>query len=89
MRLLQAVETLEDVKMQSQDTQKTNVISLFDSKKKAEAAAPEQQKTEGEGSTEGLTFDEVMKQNAKNKERMERERANANKSVLRSYRIKH
>jgi hypothetical protein len=34
-------------------------------------------------------FEDVMTKNARNKERLAKERANANKSVLKSYRIKH
>lgn len=69
--------------MQGQDADKANVISLF-AAKKAQAEG-EDKKPEGEAPS----FLDVMKQNAKNKERLEKERNSANKSVLRSYRIKH
>jgi hypothetical protein len=35
------------------------------------------------------TFEDIMKRNLANKERLRQERLNANKSVLKSYRIKH
>lgn len=38
---------------------------------------------------EFLSFAELEQRNAENKERMEKERSTANKSVLRSYRIRH
>ena len=37
---------------------------------------------------EELSFEEIMKRNKENAERMARERNSGNKSVLRSYRIK-
>ena len=70
--------------MQGQDSQKTNVVSLFSGRNKgaeAEAAA--------NGAIDDESFDDVMERNRKNKERVEKERLNANKSVLRSYRIKN
>ena len=74
--------------MQGPDTQKSNVISLFDARKQAtenaETSSPVHQTEES-----GLTFQEIMNRNQKNHERLAKERANANKSVLRSYRIKH
>lgn len=76
--------------MQGQDTQKANVVSLFDARKKVEKteAAPTQD-ADAQPPVKAESFTDVMQQNAKNKERMEKERLNANKSVLRSYRIKH
>ncbi len=69
--------------MQGQDTQKQdNVVSLFTARQQAKAA----DKTEAPAQTE--SFEDVMTRNAKNKERVEKERLSANKSVLRSYRIK-
>ncbi len=63
----------------------TNVVLLFDKKKKEET-----EKTEPVAKTETEeTFEETMKRNEETKKRMEKERLNANKSVLRTYRIKH
>lgn len=59
----------------------TKVISLFDAKRKVSE--------EEEESTEGMTFKEIAERNHKNAERLRKERNQANKSVLRSYRIKH
>lgn len=36
-----------------------------------------------------MSFEEVQEYNRKNEERLRKERLQANKSVLRSYRIKH
>ena len=73
--------------MQGEDTQKGNVISLFETKKSA--AEAESADAKSDGAKAGESFMDVMKQNAKNKERLEKERLTANKSVLRTYRIKH
>ena len=73
--------------MQGQDTQKGNVISLFESRKAVTEA--EEAAAKSEGQKAGESFMDVMKQNAKNKERVEKERLSANKTVLRTYRIKH
>lgn len=90
MWLLQAVrhcQKSEDTEMQGQDTQKTNnVVSLFAGRDKAQNADTDSSATSAE---DAKSFEDVVAKNAKNKERMEKERANANKSVLRSYRIKH
>lgn len=64
------------------DTSNSNVVSLFRAKKSTEDNGKEEEEEEEE------RFEDVMARNAKNKERMARERANANRSVLRSYRIK-
>ena len=75
--------------MQGQDTQKTdNVVSLFANRDKAKEASASASSTGG-APEEAKGFEDVMSKNAKNKERLEKERASANKSVLRSYRIKH
>ena len=75
--------------MQGQDTQKTdNVVSLFSSREKAKETSPSQS-TASASPADAEEFKDVMSKNAKNKERLEKERASANKSVLRSYRIKH
>lgn len=73
--------------MQGSDTPKTNVVSMFSSQKEGVEA-----QSNGAHSTSSNTsesFAEIMERNLKNQARMAKERANANKSVLRSYRIKH
>lgn len=74
--------------MQGQDAQKPNVISLFESRKKA-MEAEQNEAASAAVAQEALSFGDVMALNAKNKERLEKERLTANKSVLRSYRIKN
>jgi hypothetical protein len=76
--------------MQGQETQNENVISLFSARK---AEAQPQAAAEGEKAAEGdkpaESFEEIMRRNQANKDRMAKERSSANKSVLRSYRIKN
>jgi hypothetical protein len=74
--------------MQGQDTQKSNVVSLFNARKKEDETSANLQDSPI-SSTDEESFADVMARNMKNQERMAKERANANKSVLRSYRIKH
>lgn len=96
-KLRLAVTTLEDRLMQGQDSEDTKVVSILSQHKKDETLAknrPAEQDTQdskdiAKDLKESKDFLEVMRQNQKNKERIERERANANKSVLRTYRIKH
>lgn len=45
-------------------------------------------KAQEESTEETLSFEEIMKQNEKKKAEMAKKRAEANKAVLRSYRIK-
>ena len=71
--------------MQGGGTSDTNVVSMFTSRqaqKRDEADAKDE-------TGEPPSFDDVMSKNMKNKERLEKERLAANKSVLRSYRIKN
>ena len=65
-----------------QTPEKSNVVSLFEAKKNIEES--EDTKPESE-----MTFEEIMTRNKRNADRMKKERGQANKSVLRSYRIKH
>lgn len=67
-----------------QNTEKNNVVSLFDAKKKAAEAHADDVKSESD-----MTFEEIAARNKRNADRLSRERNTANKSVLRSYRIKH
>jgi hypothetical protein len=73
--------------MQGSGTQPTNVVSMFATRQAQERKAADEAKTEE--SAEAPSFDDVMSKNQKNKERLEKERLAANKSVLRSYRIKN
>ena len=57
----------------------SKVVNLFDRK-------VEEKKEETEEET--MSFEEIMRRNAENKERMRKERAKANKGVIRSYRLK-
>ncbi len=76
--------------MQKNDSGSEKIISLKDAKsmkEKAASAVPGQ-----EGENQKSLFDllvETMNQNHKNKSRLEKERKDANKSVLRSYKIKN
>ena len=63
--------------MNTETQENHKVISMFDRK-------PE---SKGDDSEE-LTFEEIVKRNMENKERMRRDRAKANKGVIRSYRLK-
>lgn len=74
--------------MQGQDTPKTNVVSLFSSHEK-DGESQANQSAQPTSGSDSETFAEIMERNLKNQQRMAKERANANKSVLRSYRIKH
>jgi hypothetical protein len=85
--------------MQDQESQGTKVVSIFskktgkeETKKKSSESVDSQESKDKLASSPQETppgFNDVMKQNQLNKERLEKERASANKSVLRSYRIKH
>lgn len=74
--------------MQNQETQKPNVVSLFAAREKAAAKTHDQPATD-DTAPKAESFQDVMERNSKNTERLAKERANANKSVLRSYRIKN
>lgn len=74
--------------MQGQDTQKNNVVSLFEAREKNSHESANPTGTSAATVPEE-SFADIMARNARNKERMAKERNSANKSVLRSYRIKH
>jgi hypothetical protein len=75
--------------MQGPNTQNTsNVVSLFASRNK-EQASGESSCTAEEIKPGEEKFDNIIERNMKNNERLRKERLNANKSVLRSYRIKN
>lgn len=76
--------------MQGHNTADSKVVSLFESRSKSKEENADTAQASSESKAEETpSFQDVMKQNQKNKERLERERLSANKSVLRSYRIKH
>lgn len=60
----------------------SNVVTLFGPKKKEE---DEKEKVE----EPSFDFSDVVVQNQKKKEKLDKERSQANKGVLRSYRIKN
>lgn len=66
-------------------TEKTNIVSFF-AKKQEKSDEPQEEKTQEQVDAE---IKASMERNKKNQERVAKERANANKSVLRSYRIKN
>lgn len=57
-----------------------DVVSIFDRKRKSEA-----ENTKAETKKD---FDEIARKNKENKERLRKERSQANSSVLKSYKIK-
>jgi len=67
---------------------KSKIISLSEKKKSIQDGMKELQ--EGwEDEEAQMTFDEIMAANQIKKDKLAKERNAANKSVLRSYRIKH
>lgn len=79
--------------MQGQESQGPKVVSIFTKKKTSETQKEQVTETQSVSPTVETgtppSFSDVMKQNQVNKDRIAKERASANKSVLRSYRIKH
>ncbi len=73
--------------MDSQD----KVVSLFSFKAKQAMKAENQNSlnTELAANIKPEDFNSLMKKNESNSERLRKERLKANKSVLKSYRIKH
>lgn len=63
-----------------------DVVDIFDRKKKPAPAKKDDTKDEEKGEDD---FEALQKKNDANKRRIEQERLNANKGVLRSYRIKN
>ena len=69
--------------MQNTDQNESNVISIFDAKKQAK------KKEESPSNETSLDdFLDIMKKNAENKARMQKERNKSNKGVIRSHRLK-
>jgi hypothetical protein len=72
--------------MQGQTTEPTSkVVSLF--KAREQKAAVDAEATSE--AKPGESFEDVMRRNAENRERLRKERSKANQSVLRSYKIKN
>lgn len=69
-----------------QEQRNDNVISLFDQKKAVSAG--QLASGHSEEINDEQAFLEVMRRNAENQQRLRQDRNKANKSVLRSYRIK-
>lgn len=65
-----------------QTTDKSNVVSIFANKNSLK-------EDEENIQDDDLSFEDVMTRNKRNADRLKKERGQANKSVLRSYRIKH
>lgn len=65
------------------DNNENKVVSIFDKSRTSQKSK--------EGSAEGDNFDfeSIMKKNAENKYRQNRDRAKSNRGVIRSYRLKH
>jgi hypothetical protein len=68
------------------ESNKDKVVSIFSARQKADSQTPD--KSSDAETQSGLSFEEVMRKNAENLDRMRRERLQANKGVLKSYRIK-
>lgn len=78
------------LEMQGQDTEKSsNVVSLFGNRANQPTSESLDTAPATKTEAEAEEFKDVISKNMKNRERLAKERANANKSVLRSYRIKH
>ena len=72
--------------------QDSNVISLFEARKKAstsELMASDNLAENHDDETAEQDFHSVQERNMRNQQRLIKERLNANKSVLKSYRIKN
>ncbi len=69
-------------------TETNKVVSLFDAKKPAQENV-QAAKADSEVKPTELTFEETMRRNMENHQRMQKERLKANSSVLKSYRIKN
>ena len=67
------------------------VVSIFAARDKANAAmsAKEAPEAQAAKSQEDISLKEIIERNTRNQERMAKERSSANKSVLKSYRIKN
>jgi len=72
------------------ESNKEKVVSIFSARQKVAVPASQEsgQVESHDANGDAKSFDEVMRKNAENLERMRRERLQANKGVLKSYRIK-
>lgn len=66
-----------------------DVVSFKQKKKeRTESAMEKNSPSNRTRETQHMTFEEISRRNAENAERLKKERSQANKNVLRSYRIK-
>jgi hypothetical protein len=72
----------------TQDYETYKGDNMSDDKVVSITDAPKKKDTDTKQDTEELSFEEIVKKNMENKERMKRERAKANKGVVRSHRLK-
>jgi hypothetical protein len=70
--------------IQRKEISMSKVINFFQAKRELENKEEDEVPQE-----EQLSFEEIIKKNERNKERIRKERSQANRSTLRSYRIKH
>lgn len=81
-------------------TDKENVIPMFkkgkNTPKTRQATTPENDGALEEGvpakqakESKGMSFSDIMKRNAENKDRLKKERLKANQKVIRTHRLKH
>ena len=66
----------------------SDVINLFGSKKGEEKKKEKKSDLQADSSKQGLSFAEIAARNAANRKRIEEERKQKNKNVLKSYRLK-
>ena len=71
--------------MQESQSDESKVVSIFDAKKKRNETEVETELKEN--SVESF-FEDIMKKNKSNKDRLQSERNKSNKGVIRSHRLK-
>jgi len=76
---------------QNKSAQTDNIVSLFAARQEAarKAKVETTESASGENPPTSESFNDLMKKNAENEERLRKERLKANSSVLKSYRIKN
>lgn len=72
------------------ETKKTiETISKDAADKPRIATADQHEETSSTTSDKGMSFSDIMKRNAENKDRLRKERLKANQKVIRTHRLKH
>ena len=66
---------------------KNNVINLFEARKKLEEKKNPKKKKMTKEEKDSYDFSQIMKENTKKREKLEKDRKKSNKGVKRSYRI--